>query len=242
MKKFSKMLALGMALAMTFGMTVSAAENPSASTVDSNVSQTTLNETAAAIQESAPAGITVSGTDVGVYDVVASAVNAVNQEGIAPEDNQAIAEAMQSVGIEVEKVNSLTVVTAFDMTGTAPADGKVTLKNVQGVEQNAKYVMMHVFATADDSIDIEFLPVVVNADGSITVSGVNHFSTFALVKADVTEKEDTGDDDDDDAPAVTVSGAPAAPKTGETLPVAGIMMMIALAGAAVCATKVRYNN
>ncbi|MCM1101498.1 MAG: hypothetical protein NC079_08345 [Clostridium sp.] len=241
MKKFSKMLALGMALAMTFGMTVSAAENPSVSTVDSNVSQTTLNATAVAIQESAPAGITVSGTNVAVYDVVAGAVKAVNQDGIAPEDNQAIAEAMQSVGIEVEKVNSLTVVTAFDMTGTAPADGKVTLKNVQGVEQNAKYVMMHVFV-AGESVDIEFLPVVVNADGSITISGVNHFSTFALVKADVTEKEDTGDDDDDDAPAVTASGAPAAPKTGETLPVAGIMMMIALAGAAVCATKVRYNN
>ncbi|MCM1535254.1 MAG: hypothetical protein NC126_04960 [Clostridium sp.] len=225
MKNFSKLLALGVAMSLTFGMTVFAAENPSVSTKDPNVSNATLSTEASTIN-AANEDVTVSAVSVKVYDTAATVADSKN---FATE----IAEKL-----DAEEVTKVDLVTVFDLTGKT---GEITLKGLENkVSTSAKYVMWHVF----DNGSYEILPVTVNSDGSITfTTGSN--SVFALYKVEATEKdgEDEEDDDDDSAaPAVTSTGAPASPKTGETLPVAGIAMMIALAGAAVCATKVRYNN
>lgn len=46
----------------------------------------------------------------------------------------------------------------------------------------------------------------------------------------------------DTTPSGTTDGAPVSPKTGETLPVAGMMAVICLAGVAVCAKKARCSK
>ena len=52
-----------------------------------------------------------------------------------------------------------------------------------------------------------------------------------------------GNSDNVNDASVPTAGAPGtSPKTGETLPMAGVMALILMAGAALCAVKVRYNK
>ncbi len=226
MKNFSKLLALGVALSLTFGMTAFAAESPVAS---DGTTQAALDAVAESITSSA--GVTVTSVDVEGYDYA--------KEVEKGEAFTALADEIADTFSDVEKVNSVEVVAVFDVVGTAGE--AITLSGVPGVTKGSAYVLCHYVTETT----YELVPVEVLGNGSIKFT-LGSFSMASVVKVDFTAKDtgsnDDGDDDDDDTPAVTATGAPASPKTGETLPVAGIAMMIALAGAAVCATKVRYNN
>lgn len=231
MKNFSKLLGLSVALSLVFGMTAFAAESP---TTADGKNQTVLDEQAEALQK-ANSEYTIAAPNVNQYDFVADLQNAssVNNAGIL---------STAAKALDVEKVDSVKLVgNPFDLTGKGgqTVTGEVTLSGIT-VNNTSKYVMLHI---NDDWKQYEMLPVTVNSNGTISFT-VNSNSMFALFEVlGITDKDNgSDDDDDDDAPAVTATGAPASPKTGETLPVAGIVMMIALAGAAVCATKVRYNN
>ncbi|MCM1326095.1 MAG: hypothetical protein NC094_09630 [Bacteroidales bacterium] len=241
MKNFSKLLALGVAMSLTFGMTAFAAESPSASSsANPSVTNATLEAVADAVSPRTE-NVTVEAATVESFDTAASAV-AANVATDAGKDK--IAEKLAEAGAGEVEVTKATVVTVIVLEGTAPSDGKVELGTVPNVTYGKNYVALHMLATGGS----EFLPITVASDGSVTIHGVTSFSDWAVVEVEATAKntgsedEDEDSDDDSAAPAVTSTGAPASPKTGETLPVAGIAMMIALAGAAVCATKVRYNN
>lgn len=230
MKNFSKLLALSVALSLVFGMTALADDeaNPSVSISNSNVTNTTLANDVKNISSSTT-GVIVSAANVGQYD---EAVRVATGGDLFNEFAAKIADVL-----DAGAVTSVDVVAVFELTGT----GTITLSGFGNkIEAGATYVMGHMVGQ-DNWTNAEMLPVTVNTDGSITFTTSSN-SVFTLLKVAATAKDDDDDDDDDDAPAVTAAGAPASPKTGETLPVAGIAMMIALAGAAVCATKVRYNN
>ena len=71
-------------------------------------------------------------------------------------------------------------------------------------------------------------------------------SPVAVVEVEKAGADDDDDDDDSSDAATTttttVEETNVSPKTGETLPVAGIMAVICLAGAAVAVKKVKFNN
>lgn len=233
MKNFSKLLALGVALSLTFGMTAFANEEIvySRSTKDPAINDTVLEKNAEALNKD-NAGVTITAVNAMWYDYFAE------ENGTNPFFADDATKAL-----DVEEVKSVELVkgAVFDIPDKT---GEITL-NVSALEvqleSGATYVMLHRL----DNGKFEVLPVTVNSATSITFT-IGSNSMFALYKVDATAKDtgsnDDGDDDNDDTPAVNADGAPASPKTGETLPMAGIVMMIALAGAAVCATKVRYNN
>ena len=226
MKNFSKLLALGVALSLTFGMTAFAAESPSAS---DGTTQAALDAVADNIGGS---DVEVSGVDLAVYE---TGLALLKEADLVKEFSDEAVKVMD----DVEEVKIVRLAAAFDVVGTP--NTPITLTNVPNVVAGKQYVMLHILNNVTGAW--EPVPVTVNGTGSITFT-VSSFSDFLLYEAEITAKDTGSDDndDDDDTPAVTADGAPASPKTGETLPVAGIVMMIALAGAAVCATKVRYNN
>lgn len=110
------------------------------------------------------------------------------------------------------------------------------------------YYIVH-FKDAIDYEILEIIPAKVK-DGSISFS-VETGSPFAIVKMDPTRTtfNETGEaaepsESTTDAPASTPA-APApgtSPKTGESVPVSGILAVILMAGAIVCANRVRYNK
>lgn len=225
MKNFSKLLALGVALSLTFGMTAFAAESPS--TAVDGTTQEQLTKIAENIGKTE--GVTVEMT-----------VHTQNRGAQMLENTSAVKSMASDAAkvLDAKEVEILALAAAMDITGTP--NEPITLTNVPNVKASKEYVLLHWKSKGGT----EIIPVTVNGDGSITFT-VSAFSDFALYEAKITPKVDDEDDDNDDSndtPAVTADGAPASPKTGETLPVAGIAMMIALAGAAVCAKKVRYNN
>lgn len=228
MKNFSKLLALSVALSLIFGMTAFADEemNPSVSTKYPGIDDNVLYEMSYEIDGAkGNEAISVAPVSVADYDLVADLAK-----------DKSFANSIADT-LDAEEVTKVELVSTFDIMNKT---GEITLYGLENkVDASAKYVMYHEFADRT----WELLPVTVNSDKSITfTTGSN--SLFALYKVDATAKDTGSDDgdDDNDTPAVTADGAPASPKTGETLPVAGIAMMIALAGAAVCAKKVRYNN
>lgn len=109
------------------------------------------------------------------------------------------------------------------------------------------YYVVH-FGNGLDKPATEIIPATAK-DGSISFS-VTSGSPFAIVKMDPTRTtfNPTGEaeapsESTTQAPASTTTTTPGtSPKTGETVPVAGILAVILMAGAIVCANRVRYNK
>lgn len=84
----------------------------------------------------------------------------------------------------------------------------------------------------------------ITSDGKVTAT----FTSLSPVTVTEYVLVESDSDDDDDADgagsgsSLNNSGKVASPKTGEAVPFAGIVAVIAAAGAAVAAKKVRYNN
>lgn len=219
MKKFSKMLALGLALVLTMGMTVSAAEN-SENTSNSNAA------TEALTSSTSVGSVEINGKTVTFEFSAASAESLTKVESVV--------EALANEGCEGIFITGGEIPAPANLTAEEIANGVTVPLSNPNISKDKTYVVLHVLTNGD----VEVLPATVVANGSLTFV-TKSFSPFYVVEM----KEIDEDDDDDDAvETVTVTGEVASPKTGETLPVAGMMLVICLAGAAVCAKKARYNN
>ncbi|MBQ4536490.1 MAG: hypothetical protein II994_02590 [Lachnospiraceae bacterium] len=216
MKKLSKMLALGLAMALTFGMTVSAAASPNPdASQESNA------------QADKVADVTVS-TGTATYTALDAADMADANELVASIDAD-------------EEFEYATIVGAVDVTlegvsDEALAKGVTLTLNIAAVKADKTYIALHYAASG-----LEVLPVTVNQDGVALVT-LNSTSPIVIVECELVKDGEDDDDDDDDeeeAAAEAVSGGAVSPKTGEALPVAGVMAVICLAGVAFCNKKAR---
>lgn len=232
MKK--KILAVFAALAiMTVGSTALAAGSPVAGdtkqdttvaagqTADTTVQKPT--ESAASMATST----TITDTDVTVKAVADTTVTeAVTATGNILTDVAALGKVAGDEKITAAATNKDATVTAIVLSvvnlESTKTDATVTVKN-SAIKADKTYVVLHYTATGWVT-----LPATVTKAGELTFKADN-FSPFAIVELGVTVKDTTASTDKKDEAA--------SPKTGETLPVAVLAMLVCAAGIAVCAKK-----
>lgn len=222
-KKLTSVLALAMAMALTFGMTVCAAGSSSTTASKADVTgqqvaaDTTdpadANEKAELESQAADLASGVTATGATVSPLTAGQLKDVRAKA-------------GDIALKAVSNNAVIVVKAgADI--DAPA-GELTINFPNFVkEAGKKYMVLHlneatnVWETVDAVIE----------NGKITATFA---SLSPIVIVEISEK----------APATnSAATSPAeSPKTGEVLPAAGIMAVICLAGAAVCAKKVRFSK
>ncbi len=245
MKKLSSMLALGLALALTLGMTVSAAESPTTEGAAPEMKEGQIVEytekSEALTQAVGEVTTTVGGQAVTLEKAPVAPETLLQAEMIAT--NKA-AEAAGALKLpEGKTVESTKVVGSADITlpeGTAIPEEGITLEiPISGITAGKTYVLLHLTGGKWETI----VPSSV-ANGKVTAT----FKSLSPIVASEVIIAEVSEDSDDDSDDTNSSGAPAAanpatsPKTAETLPVAGVMTLICLVGAAVCANKIRYNK
>lgn len=213
MKRFTKMLALGLAAVLVFGMSAQAAPS---------------------VDTSSYAGGTIEG---GRSDVKGS--------DLKEEVKTAVVEKIKSDAAVAEKIGNpekVVVVGGFDLEIVdEAAKGKDVTVAMAGVKKENKYMLLHF----SDSYELLEAILIENADdGKITFKLGDSASPFVLV--DMGEKEPepdpTNPPSNDDSSKPQETSPAVAPKTGETVPVAGIMALVLMAGAVICAKKARYNR
>ena len=243
-KKLTSVLALSMAMALTFGMTVFAEESPSTTNTSASVTTETVaadltapdasvTESLSKLADELSTGVTVSvsGSAVKVKETKAVDVAVMNNVFSVADTF-----ARKTVSAAAGKTVAATLKAAVDVVveGTIPAEGVTLTISVPGFVRDAakNYIVLHlneatgVWETIDATV----------ADGQITAT---FKSLSPIVLVEVEQKAASASN----AAAASTENSPAeSPKTGETLPVAGILAVICLASAAVCAKKVRYNR
>lgn len=197
MKKFTKMLALCLALAMVFGMSVSAATNPSV--VAKNI-----------------ADVVKKGTEV---------------QGRTVEYIVRLEESNPENG-------------SFELTERDLDENGCVWFRLSTPPKGMGYVLYHFNEDGTFSDEVAVVYDHTEEDGSeIYYAKPTKFSPFVLVLVSGTVTpalppvEGTAP-----TTTTTATGAPVSPKTGETLPVAGMMAVLCLAGVVVCAKKARCNG
>ena len=253
MKRLSKMLALGLAAALVFGMTVQAAGSPDAG--NSGASSEALKE-AASVSNT----VVVDGKEVSVEfeapTVLEEAKLAEVKEAVTTQTVvDQVQEAVKKV-TEVAANQTLTFVgkpeikAAFNLEapkGLSDADIKKGVKipfTLKEVKANAVYSVLHYFA--DGSYEV--LPATIS--GNTIYATFTSFSPIVIVEQEVkvdTKAPAQGDNNNNNNSNNNDSnnssqGAAVSPKTGEAVPVAGIMALVLMAGAVICAKKARYNR
>ncbi len=176
MRKLSTMLALGLALVMTFGMTVSAAGSPVPGSND--------------VTEALGKGVTSATTNV---------------EGVTVNADCAITEASyneaDAIVVELNKdseIENAVIVAAANVEVEGANGQEVTVElEVAGIKADKTYVALH----QKDDGEWEVLDVVVLADGKIALTSSN-WSPIVIVAVDVADEDDDDDDKKDEAAAV----------------------------------------
>lgn len=195
MKKLVKMLALGLAAALVFGMAVQAA--PSTST-GASMEEVTGVEFKAATEGELAAAQEAVGTSLGGSVVDAFWMNVTDDF-----------EAGTVVTVRVSGVSRGDACYAYKY-----ADDDTTFSNV----------LAKIALSAGEGT-VSFAPV----DGCV-------YLIVNTGKASAPAGSET-------APAAPAGGSAASsPKTGEAAPVAGVMALVLMAGAVICAGKARYNR
>lgn len=244
MKKFSKMLALGMAAAMVFGMTVSAAGSKDTidavvdgvNTVIENVgvqdSQGNVIENAPKVEATTLPETVYNETFGNNYDEALEKVDA--NESV----NAAIDAAFATLNNGSDK-NVYRDIIDVTVEGEIPAGGLYVpvLPSADG----EAYVVAHWNGTAWEVLQTKVENGAVYALFPQGFSPV-YISILTVTGEEVPDNNGGSDNNDSSSDSNNSSAAPESPKTGETLPVAGILAVICLAAAAVCAKKVRYNR
>ena len=212
MKKFAKMLALGLALAMTFGMTAFADNSPITPDPDD--------------------GATVWYPQDFVYADVSVT------EEVAESMAKDIEASAKSAGQDI-----IDIVDSFSLTPPANWDGKpvtIQFSDTPALGASEGFVLYHF----KDGKFVGEIAVVWNNVDKRYQATIPSFSDFVLVKVKDNGTVKPGlPPVEGTAPATTTAtGAPVSPKTGETLPVAGMMAVLCLAGVVVCAKKARCNG
>lgn len=246
MKRLSKMAALGLALALTFGMSVNAAESV---TTEGNAPVLSEEQTKQYEQKAADqaAATTVTATVGGVSVEI-------KKEPVAP---QTLAQAEQvgadkvianasSLGIKIPEGATVTttVVGSANISipeGTDISKGIQLSIGISGIQAGKNYVLLHL---TKDGVWETIKPDSI-ADGKVTATFTSLSPVVAsevIVLVGEEESEPWPEPRHPENAAAAPAGAATSPKTGETLPAAGLMALICLAGAAVCAKRVRYNR
>lgn len=240
MKRFSKMLALGMTLAMVFGMSVNASSNnPSPKPWQVPGTVTTVGEM--------PDGWTQGQITEEAYNNAKTA-----------------AESSDTKAQIEEKMPGWTFDAVMDVWnfGWYKEDAKSGTVKVKMPalpdRDNYTYVLLH-FPTSDWT-DIKGYPEVIefkpvdwdNNYWAFQVAGGSPVIFVRLIKTSVANPTTTTTTGAATAPTTnaagdaatpgTTTGAAVSPKTGEAMPVATMMVLVCLAGAAVCAKKARSNG
>lgn len=209
MRKLSKLLAFGLAMVLTFGMTVSAAEN-STNTGASNA------ETEALTNQITGATVDVEGVTVELGKVFV-------------ESKEEADEILKNF-VEEDGIEDATIIAATDVQVSGANGQSVTVTlAVNGVEKGKEYVAFHLGKNGWEALE-----VVVLADGKIQLTS-DDWSPVYIVEVEVEDEDDEDDEDEKKEEAAVV----VSPKTGEVMPIASIMAVICLAGVAVCAKKAR---
>lgn len=246
MKKLSKMAALGLALALTFGMTVNAAGSV---TTEGNAPVLSEEQTRQYEQkaEAQAAATTVTATVGGVSVTVTK--TAVAPQTLAQAEqvgaDKVIANA-SSLGISIPEGATVktTVVGSANITipeGTDISKGIQLSIGISGIQAGKNYVLLHL---TKDGVWETIKPDSI-ADGKVTATFKSLSPVVASEIIIVGEEESEPWPEPrhpENAAAAAAANAATSPKTGETLPAAGLMALICLAGAAVCAKRVRYNR
>lgn len=244
MKKFSKMLALGLAAALVFGMAVQA-ESPNGD--NSGVSAEAMKDAASvsntvvvdgkevAVEFEAPTVLEETKITAVKEAVATDTVAAQVQEAVKKVASVASNQTLTFVGKPVIKA-------AFNLEapkGLSAADIKKGVQipfTLKEVKTNAHYSVLHYFE--DGSYEV--LPATIN--GNTIYATFTSFSPVIIVEQEVkvdTNNTPSGGSNDSNN---NTQNAATAPKTGETVPVAGVMAVILMAGAVFCAKKARYNR
>lgn len=244
MKRLSKMLALGMAAALVFGMTVSAAG--SKDTIDAVVDGVNSVIENAGVQDSAgnvienPPKVEATTLPETVYN---EAFGSNYEQALEKVDaneavNAALDAAFATLGSGSEK-NVYRDIIDVKVEGEIPAGGLYVpvLPSASG----EAYVVAHWNGTAWEVLQTKVENGAVYALFPQGFSPV-YISILTVTGEEVPDNNNDDNDSSDDSNDSNGSAAPESPKTGETLPVAGILAVICLAAAAVCAKKVRYNR
>ncbi|MCI9436672.1 MAG: hypothetical protein HFH85_05800 [Lachnospiraceae bacterium] len=206
MKRFSKMLALGLAAVLVFGMTAqaegsSSTENNAPVVEGEDLGGATKNE----VKEETRTAVTTTVTSAATVQAVKNATGGTNR--------------------------SQTVKTVIDL--TIPEGGATVTVAVAGAKMYQTFIVAHM--TDDGSAVKELISAKCTKDGFVTFTAKSG-SPFAIIQV--------GDDSEitTAAPTTTETTPGTAPKTGETIPVAGVLAVLFMAGVIVCANKVRYNK
>lgn len=260
MKRFTKMLALGMAAALAFGMTVSAA--PSKDTIDNVEDAVNVVIQNAGVQDSQgnvlenPPKVEAVQLPEDVYSEAfgenydEACKKAINSAAVSPKIDTVFAEAFP--GVSTDRMELYSDIIDIQVEGEIPAGGLFVPVWLSG--DGEAYVVAHWNGQAWEVLQTKVENGVVYA---LFPSG---FSPVSLTIVTVGEEQpddgnnnnnnnnnnnsnnSSNNNNNNNNNNSSSSSTPASPKTGETAPVAGILAVICLAGVAVCAKKVRYNR
>lgn len=222
MKKFSKLLAMSLATALVFGMTVSAAPSPVTSDGDIAVS----------VEGAAPEGAVIVAKESSVAPANADANKAIASD----HSDYEMVDIAWSGDLHFEDANGNTV---------AP-NGIFAIKfnengDIPGVVAGKYYVVLH--WNGSTWVDVSGVQ-----QGPVLYGVFSSLSPVAIVEVDKKADDDDDDDDDDNtteaapASAAAATGVAASPKTGETAPVAVLFAVASLGAAVACSRKARYNK
>lgn len=231
MKKFSKMLALGMALSLAFGVTAFAADSI---TVDTSGLEGGVLES-----------IAVEGNLQEGDKVVATPAPENTSENVWKEFAD-WGEAIKASGYDASAPASLSIATTFEVE-VQNADGekvdrgeiKLTFDWV-GFDASKNYAVLHY-----DGTKWEVIPAIVTADG--VKATFTSFSPVVIVEvseyiAPPDNNNNSGADTNTGSQTTAQPEEHKSPQTGGVLPVAELMALVSLAGSAVCVRRARSNK
>lgn len=250
MKKFSKMLTLGLALAMAFGMTVSAKNSPDLDFGGFEPDDGFTNPVDKDTFDHGWRGDHVYGFQYGPE-------NQVYQEGVVAAENENAKKAIHQTFGDGVAVKEVVAVYDYTIVGT---DAHQTVRfypedENDRIAHNQAYALLHYpDGNFNATPEVVWLYPDVDANGKFCYSArLTGGSPYVLVLLENQEGVELSTGGFFAYPAgdpmfgqaqgsvPTVAAPGTSPKTGETLPVAGMMAVLCLAGALVCIKKASYN-
>lgn len=247
MKKLSRMAALGLALALTFGMTVNAEESVKTEGTAPVMKEEQVKEYTAKAEAQAAATTveaTVGGKAVEVTKTAVRPETLLQAEQLGADKVVANAASL-GVAIPEGAAVSTAVVGSANISipeGTDISSGIKLGIEIAGIKAGKTYVLLHL---TKDGVWETIKPDSV-VDGKVTATFKSLSPVVAseviILVGEETEPEEWLEPRHPERAAAAAANPATSPKTAETLPVAGVMALICLAGAAVCANKVRYNK
>ena len=233
MKKFSKLLALGLALTLTFGMTVSAAEGADSAGEIAAAEESAKKEAEAV--SSATEGVNLEAVPATVYlaaqkEVVNQAGNLIAAAAAKMPENKRVKAGTTPVPVLTVDVKVPNATTEQLEKGVA-----VTLKsNALVTDGSVMYVVLHQNSRTGE------WEVLKSSQNGNSITAIFHNFSPTVVVAVATEPDPLSEEVKDNE---NNNNDPAkSPQTGEALPIAGFMALICLAGVAVCVRKANYNK